>query len=182
VAGAEVDVARYLSGEPENMIDFPTLPTPKQGRVITLCASISYSVSIQPDVIKRRGQVLCALALLLSRLGYNSELWVSMCAESGYKTAEVKVLVKGANDTLDPARVMFAYAHPSALRVLMFGCQDSHASKGFDFGATRGRPVAPIKDLPEGTIYLPELMSGRNIPDAHEELKRYLRETGLLAE
>jgi hypothetical protein len=189
VSGCEVDVARYLSGEPENMIDFPTVNMPKQGRVITLCASISYSASIDADVIMRRGQVLVALALLLSRLGYAAELWVSFCAEArssggkGHK-AETKVLVKGANDTLDASKVMFAYAHPAALRVLMFAIQDSHKSKGarFNFGFRRGVPHAPIKDLPEGTIYMPELLSGTNVPDAHEALKGHLRELGLLAE
>jgi hypothetical protein len=182
VTGCEVDVARYLSGEPENMIDFPTTTLPKQGRVITVCASISYSAAIEPDVIKRRGQTLCALALLLSRLGYAAELWVCMTTKSGRKVAETKVMVKGANDTLDPAKVMFAYAHPGSLRVLMFAIQDSHARKGFNFGFGRGTPEPPIRDLPEGTIYLPELKSGRNVPDAHEGLKEYLRITGLLAE
>src|SRR5215469_8703808 len=121
VTGAEVDVARYLSGMPENMIDFPAITTPKVGRVITLCASIAYSSLIDPDVIKRRGQVLVALALLLSRLGYASELWVAMTARrrgTDY-VAESKVQIKSANDALDPARIMFAYAHPAALRMVM---------------------------------------------------------------
>jgi len=178
--GCEVDVARYLSGEPENMIDYPVTQMPKQGRVITLCSSISYSAAVNANVIKRRGQVLVALALLLSRMGYNSELWVSFTSVQGDKTVEIKVLVKGANDSLDASKVMFAYAHPSALRVLMFGCQDSHKRYGFNFGFMRGSPAPPIKDLPEGTIYMPELRSSSNVPDAHVLLKSHLKELGLL--
>src|SRR5579872_114125 len=68
VSGAEVDVARYLSGEPECMIDFPLSKTSKSGRVISMCASISVSGSVRPDTIQRRGQVITALAMALDRL------------------------------------------------------------------------------------------------------------------
>src|SRR5581483_7068916 len=37
VTGAEVDVARYLEGVPENMIDFPMQEVSKHGKVITFC-------------------------------------------------------------------------------------------------------------------------------------------------
>lgn len=184
VQGAEVDVARYLSGEPENMVDYPMLETSKHGRVITLCGSISYSSSIDADVIKRRGMVLCALALLLSRIGYASELWINMHAERN-NGIDIKVLVKGTNDTLDPSRVMFAYAHPGTLRRLMFAVMHGVPQKFIDgcgIGGGYGHPSPPVDDLPEGTIYLPELRSSRNMPDAHEELKSLLRQMNLLAE
>lgn len=186
VTGAEVDVARYLSGEPENMIDYPMAEISKHGKVITLCASISYSGSVQAEDIERRGQVLCALALLLSRLGYASELWISMTAESRRgQVAECKVMVKSPNDTLDPSRVMFAYAHPAVLRTLMFAWQDGMPSdwkQALRVPGNRGIPGAPIQDLPEGTIYLPEVRTARGAPDAAKDLKALLVKIGLITE
>src|ERR1035441_2105843 len=74
VTGSEVDIARYLTGEPENMIEYPTMKVSKVGRVITLCASFAYSASIDANSIKRRGQVITALALALDRLGHATQI------------------------------------------------------------------------------------------------------------
>src|SRR5579859_5905356 len=105
VSGAEVDVARYLSGEPECMIDFPLSKTSKSGRVVALCASIGVSGSVSPSTIQRRGKLITAFALALSRLGHSSELWADLSGANGFR---IRILVKGANDELDPAAVMFA--------------------------------------------------------------------------
>src|SRR6266704_3583274 len=43
VCGVDVDVARYLSGEPECMVDYPLTPIVKAGRVITLCVGSGIS-------------------------------------------------------------------------------------------------------------------------------------------
>lgn len=180
VTGAEVDVARYLSGEPECMIDFPLAKTSKSGRVITLCASVSVSGSIQAETIEKRGKCMVALALALSRLGHNTELWADFSGinRSG-QVCRVRVLVKGASDELDPSRVMFGYAHPAMLRILGFAVLEGWGDKYPTFGT---RPVAPARDLPEGTIYLPEICSGSDVPDADQFLRQYLGELGLLAE
>jgi hypothetical protein len=178
VTGAEVDVARYLSGEPECMIDFPLAKTSKSGRIIALCASITYSGAIGPDTIRRRGATMVALALALSRLGHNTELWADLSGTPMGSGGDVRirVLVKGANDELDPSKVMFAFAHPAMLRMLGFAAieglgRDTHIC-----------PIPPRKDLPEGTIYLPEICSERDVPEADEFLRAHLGELGLLAE
>jgi hypothetical protein len=192
VCGDSVDMGRYMSGEPECMMDWPLQPTSAVGQVITLCASVAYSGAVEPETIRRRGQVIVALALALSRLGHAVELWIdsSVAAshnrESNGKHSRVRVLVKGANDTLDPSRIMFAFAHPGVLRNLMFAVWDGFPPEyREDFGEeswARGYPVKPLRDLPEGTIYLPEIYSDRDVPDAHTALKGYLRDLGLLAE
>src|SRR6266566_2279928 len=70
VTGAQVDIGAFLAGTPECMIDYPLTETSKVGRVITLIASISVSASVSADTIARRGRVITALALALSRLGH----------------------------------------------------------------------------------------------------------------
>lgn len=191
VSGAEVDVAQYLSGEPECMIDFPLSKTSRQGRVITLVGSVAYSAAISTNTIIRRGQVICALALALSQLGHAVEIWADVCNEAfkGSQTMHQRVLAKGANDELDPSQIMFAFANPAMCRALFFGSWDGLPEpwkEEFSRSNCRGKPhtrwAADTALFPEGTIYLPELMSGVDVPNADVFLKKYLGELGLLAE
>ena len=176
VTGVQVDVGAYLAGTPECMIDYPLSTTSKAGRVITLCASVIYSAGLEPESVKKRGRLITALALALSRLGHNVELWADLSGSNEAGTVRHRVLVKGADDELDPARVMFAYAHPAMLRQLHFSAMEGH-------GYRASQSVLPPKrDLPEGTIYLPELRSGGDVPNADEFLRAHLGELGLLAE
>jgi hypothetical protein len=185
LTGSEVDVARYLSGEPENMIDYPLHKIAKPGTIITLCASVGYSAGISSGTIIKRGQVITAFALALGRLGHSVEMWADSTMAGTYKDGTTRVLVKGANDVLDPARILAAYAHPSTLRHLVFASTHGWPAgyrKAIGIGDSYGKPSPPPKTLPEGTIYLPELKSYGDIPDAHEALRDMLRDVGLLRE
>ena len=119
VSGAEVDLGRYLSGEPECMIDYDLIAAPAAGRVITLCASVCVSGAISGETIKRRGFAIAALAFALMRLGFAVELWADMSISGrGGALGQMRILIKGLNDELDHAKVMFGYAHPAMLRGL----------------------------------------------------------------
>lgn len=190
VSGSLVDVGAFVSGEPECMIEIPPARTTKFGRVVTLCASISYSSAISEKTLIARGKVITALALELSRLGIGLELYADFSA-SGYDTAKrtlrSRVLVKGPNDVLDPAKILFAYAHPGMLRVLalcaMHGLPQSFKDAlGVSSWGGYGSPCPPKEDLPDGTIYLPEILSDDERPNAARELQRYLTELGLVNE
>jgi hypothetical protein len=183
VAGCEVDVARYLAHEPENMVDYEIVPTTKAGRVIVVCASVSYSGSLSVETVRRRGHIITALILALSKLGYSVEVWADTSAARGGKIARDRVLVKGASDPLDTASIMFAFTHPAMLRVLEFAAM--HAlpkswQSAIGVGSSYGGPASPKRDLPEGTIYLPELRSDYDVPDADEALLGYLRLLGIV--
>jgi hypothetical protein len=189
VTGGAVDVARFLSGEPECMIDFPLTRTSKQGRVITLVVSASYSSALTHDTLIRRGQVITAFALALARLGHAIEIWTDGTPVDMGKGATrliQRTLIKGVNDELDPAMIMFALGHPSFLRNLMHGTRGILKGKWASFSRNGGRPSPRPADYaatyPEGTIFLPELRTARDIPEADEFLRQYLGELGLLAE
>lgn len=180
VTGSQVDIGAFLAGTPECMIDYPLTETSKVGRVITLCASVCYSGSIGSETINRRGRVIVALALALSRLGHNVELWADISSENiKGETLHMRILVKGADGELDAARIMFAYAHPAMLRRVGFGAKNKFGKK---YHPASCIPVGPAKDLPEGTIYLPEICSDEDVPNAEEFLREHLGELGLLAE
>jgi hypothetical protein len=188
VAGDEVDIGRYLTGEPECMIAFPLSKTSKQGRVITLMASVITSAAIKPETVIRRGKLVCALALALSRLGHSTELWAISHLKANAsgnprdRDNEILVRIKGADDALDPARILFAYAHPSMQRRLCFA-----AACNLPKGWNAARPTKwPSRQQDrtswEGAIMLPELRSPKDVPDADVFLRKYLGELGLLAE
>lgn len=189
MSGGEVDVGAYLSGEPECMINYHLVQTPKSGRVITLCASMVVSSAISTSVIKRRGYGIAALAFALGRMGFAVELWADWtCTSTSYyqKMPGVivqRVLVKGLNDELDPAKIMFAYAHPAMLRAIGFNAAHEFPENirtGFGIPGGYGIPDSPIEDLPEGTIYLPEVCSSHDVPDAADLLLTHMRALGII--
>lgn len=186
VAGCEVDVARYLDGTPENMIDYPLREIVKAGKVITLCFSVSMSAAIQGDTIVRRGHAIAALALALQRLGYSLEIWSdwTCTGAAGADTVNIRTLIKGAGDALDAERLMYAVAHPSMLRMFHFsGARLVFDRKTLGYAwENMGYPANPIEDLPEGTIYCPSIRSASDVPDADEQLVRWLRELELIEE
>jgi hypothetical protein len=191
VTGDSVDIGRYLAGEPECMMDYPLVPVSAVGKVITLCASVCYSAAVTADQMLARGQVITALALALTQVGHQVELWADMssrCAAGDSLHRRVlisrtRVLVKGAHDLLEPSKIAFAYAHPAMLRQLLLAVEDDVSTdpefRGFGSWAP---PCSPEQDLPDGTIYLPELKASESQPEAAEMLRQYLSQLGLLAD
>jgi|SRR5579859_1460286 len=189
VTGAEVDVARYLSGEPECMIDFPLTKTSKSGRVVTMVAPICFSSWVDTDSVLRRGHVIVALALALSQLGHACEIWADINLD-GHVEAYQRVCLKGASDELDPGTLMFALAHAAMLRRVAFGTFDGFPPKWrepFSDNANRGsvgrRSREDIALFPEGTIFLPELTDeSDDYANADVFLREHLGNLGLLAD
>lgn len=184
VQGCDVDLGRYLSGEPECMVDYPLTPIVKAGRVITVCASMSISGAVSTVAMIRRGQAVTALALALSKLGYALEVWVDLTGKpmgGNGKTSVTRVLVKSAHDVTDPERLLFALAHPAMLRVFGFAALMLFGNET-GCNSTWQTPQDPIQDLPAGTIYLPRVMSSSDVPDADKALTDYLRQLEIITD
>jgi hypothetical protein len=195
LSGDEVDIGRYLAQDPDCMISFPLHQTSKVGRVVTLVMGTSISAAISTDTIIRRGRVIVALVMALDKLGHSVELWADSSEYCGRGhggkslSAYQRVLVKSAHDTIDPAAIMFALAHPAMHRCLVWGTWDSMPQpwrEGLSLAAHRGIPRTDryqqeIDLYPEGTIFFPHLHSNHDLPDADEFLRGYLDELGLLA-
>lgn len=189
MSGGEVDVGAYLAGEPECMINYNLVQTPKSGRVITLCASMVVSCAVSTDAIKRRGYGIAALSFALMRMGFAVELWADWtCTSSTWRGGMSgiivqRVLIKGLNDEMDPAKIMFAYAHPAMLRAVGFNAAHEFPADirtGFGIPGGYGCPAAPVEDLPEGTIYLPEVCSSHDVPNADVLLLTHMRGLGII--
>lgn len=184
VAGCDVDIARYLAGEPENMIEYPATMISRAGKVVTICANNGVAGGIAAEKFIRRGHAIVALIMALQEMGHSTELWVE-CAHGGSSGLIVswRCMVKGANDVIDPARIMFAFANPGMVRTIGFaithGAPSSH-KRACGIGAAYGSVVELAKDLPEGTLYLPK--TTLDIANPEEFVLAYLRELGLIEE
>lgn len=188
VTGSDVDVARYLSGEPENMISYQMVDTPKVGRIITIAANIAVNAETNKNKMINRGKAVAALVLAVESLGLRTELYVEM-QNAGYefrnRGAKLRQVtkVKGPEDTLDASTMLFAFAHPAFFRSLSLGAmwalpKDQYAN--FGVGGGHGHATNDMgyeKDYPEGTIHIP---SSLDLPDPKAFVVDHLKRLGIL--
>lgn len=120
VSGADVDVARYLSGEPENMIDYNMVMTPRAGRIICLVISVDAMGWISTDTIEARGIQAMALVFAIEKIGFQVEMWADIRSKRPGSSLRVRTMVKAAGAPLDVERAMYAFTSPTMLRGLGF--------------------------------------------------------------
>jgi hypothetical protein len=189
VTGSDVDVDRYLSGQPENMISYVMMDTPRVGRVITLAINVGASGIVDPETITARGKNIVALVHALESLGLRTELYADLPAK-GSNDYEVRsrtaIKVKSADETLDPAMVMFAFAHPAFMRGFMLTSMEAYPekfAKGLGVGGGYGIPTEGwgTELFPEGTIEISSNLTGvwdRSM--AERFVIKHLRELGII--
>jgi hypothetical protein len=191
VSGATVDVARFLSGEPECMIDFPLRQTVTAGRVITLVSSADCNMG--SDWLSR-GIMATGLGMALHRMGYATEMWTDNYGLSPLADQYQRVMVKSTSDEIDPARLMFAFGHSGMLDPLAFSVFDGWKrlgsayakwAKGFsDDGRGSAEKRTPKLEAlyPEGTIFLTGKLSCGTSETAKTAIEGELRKLGLIDE
>ena len=126
VAGGVPDVGRFVSGEPECMMDFPPVPQERMGKVVRIVVDYGASASFSASFIRKRGIVLVALIETLKVLGVSVELYgetAIACGSRGGFHTTVTYLHNPA-DRLDIDSLMFAIAHPSMLRRVAFSVRE----------------------------------------------------------
>lgn len=167
VTGSDVDVARFLSGEPENMIAYTLVDTPKVGRVITLVVSLAVPHRVSAGQINRRGTDIMALVFALERIGFQVEVIgnVQIAGERSPKTGSITIPLKRAGESLDAGRLMFAFTHAAFARGVL--CSAMHLLPGAfrkSLGIGRYYGLAtrkPSKDgFPDGAIFIEPIHSG----------------------
>lgn len=122
-SGDSVDMGRYLSGDPECMMDYVTEPQARMGKVVRIMVSGIASAYVSAEQIRARGVAVCALIDVLHKMGVGIELWTEQCYEhpqSNRKAYSMLVKLHDSADMLDIDDIMFAIAHPSMLRRIGF--------------------------------------------------------------
>lgn len=184
VEGADVDVARYLTGEPECMINYFMDDSTSVRRVVTVVTQISVNCNVSPEAMTEHGRKLVALAEAIDRAGVQSELWVDMTVDGRGHTGRVSIRLKAPGELFDIGAFMFALTHPVMFRGLGLNTFHSFPKKfhkpltvGCGYGHANNSPDIHPGDYPEGTTFIPGIA---NDYEAGFSVENTLRELGLM--
>ncbi|UVK63497.1 hypothetical protein SEA_AEGEUS_147 [Mycobacterium phage Aegeus] len=171
VTGSDVDVARYLSGEPECMIDYYTETNQRPERVVTLVIGTNVPWHVSAEAIKERGQKIVALIEAIEATGATTEIWAdrtSNSAGSSSKTTRTSVRIKAPGDFYDSGKVMFVFTHAAYNRCLGWNA-DHSLPREFQEAVGTGRYYgnngdghAWHPDYPKGATIIPPLKEDRD--------------------
>lgn len=194
VSGSDVDVARYLSGEPENMIQFHMIQATRVGRVVSLAVNISASAMVSAKTIEARGKCVMALVYALERMGIRTEIYADLQVKGGYGSGgkmygRIITKVKEASEILDPAVVSFTLAHAGFFRALGIPAMHAfpnefHEPIGVGGGGGYGSPTNDLDNegvFPEGTVQIASAMYGEwDNRKAEDFVVEHLKDLGMI--
>lgn len=133
VAGGTVNVARFLSGEPRNMMVNRLVKLPKVGRRVTVLAHLGASGAMTVDEMLQRGTALVALCEALRMAGIGTTVHIGFGASSGPmgtgRIYSMTTEVANSANQYDMESIMFAIANPSMFRRLCFGVLEGLGSE-----------------------------------------------------
>lgn len=146
VEGIQVDIARYLDGEPECWQQWvPTIVEGTGHRIVRLVFNGFVSASVPNETIERVGGTLVALIELLEYAGIRVEVMYDMVFTTQYTAnypinVEAHVKIKSADQPLDVPRLAFALAHPSSFRRIAFSFLEQHTAERRKLSQNYGGP------------------------------------------
>lgn len=146
----------FLANDPECFVSKSYGEESREGKIITLVCSLSFSAAISPETIIQRGAMICALVDAIEYAGYRVEV---ICNDTSSDNSngwfEIDVVVKKANQPLNLIEMAFCLAHPAMLRRMMFSVAEIEGWS--DYASYYGTPdVATNK----GALYIQEIYSG----------------------
>lgn len=135
VAGESVDVGRFLSGEPENMLEWELIET--QGRkVVDIYMNTFCSAFYSTTQMINYGSVVLSCVDYLESIGVRVNLY-SICLYSDKMAKGNKkmicVKIKNAQDSLNLSVCAFALCHPSMFRRAFFKAQECVENSHYDY-------------------------------------------------
>lgn len=166
--GSEVDMGRFVTGEPENMVDYRMTAEQSFDRVFTLVVSIGVSAGISPEKIRARGAAIMALVDVLGQCGISTEIYAEHVCEAGSQKISNMIKVKSSDADTDLDTVMYAVAHPSMVRRMVFSAQERESEAvrnrfGFNTMGGYGRPRDAMRgDDVNAQIVLPIIGYGND--------------------
>lgn len=157
-SGDEVDVARFLSGEPECMVQFEPQFVPGVGRVIRIVVNIAVSGGNSHEQMFLKGAATVMLCDLIEQAGLRVEIVIIDATKSHPVDGELSIrsiLAKKPDQPLELDRLAFACAHPAMQRRIIFRLQEQVTPEDFAMhfpNCNYGMP-ADIQ-VGEGEIYI----------------------------
>ncbi|SHT26298.1 MULTISPECIES: DUF7192 family protein [Mycobacteroides] len=180
VSGTDVDVALYLAGEPECMIDYRMEDMERPERVVTLVIGTNVPWHVSAKAIKLRGQKIVALIEAIEATGSTTEIWADRTSNAmgGSKTSRTSVRIKAPGDFYDSGSVMFAFTHAAFNRVLSWNADHSLPKEWHDavgvgsFYGNNGKGHRWHPDYPEGSTIIPPLKDDNDTFSVTDTLRK----------
>jgi hypothetical protein len=160
VEGIQVDIARYLDGEPECWIQWERQIVESPGtKIVRMIFNGSVSGGVSTETIERVGAAAVALVELLEYSGTRVEIFLenvfARYVGPEYPKVISQVKIKSADQPLDIPRLAFALGHPACLRRLGFAFVELQSKEYREsIGSSYGMPI-PL--TMKGDIVIPEL-------------------------
>lgn len=126
VAGGEVDVGRFLAGEPASMVEYVLQPITRAGNVLRLQVEVSQPWTIPAATIRGAGNAVVELADGLRGRGIGLEILVTaqVTGSTPGNRHETGIVLQRPNEPFDVSRLAFAIAHPGMIRRLWFSIME----------------------------------------------------------
>lgn len=190
VSGSDVDVARFLAGEQENMMDYVFVPDTAIQPVITLVTNVAVHCGITDEAFAIQGAALVAVAEAIDSVGLQSEIWVDCTITEGHSrttgyTGRFSIRLKSGDGPFDSGAFMFALTHPGFFRGMVLNAMHGWPSawrEAMSVGGLYGYPTGSFvhpEDYPDGAIYIPAMNSNR---EAGTFVEGVLRDLNLLTD
>lgn len=156
VSGTDVDVGRFLDGEPECMVDFQ--PGPAQRRTVTVAFNVFISSGVDRQRFLRRGAAIAALVDALERSGLRCEVIMHFRGMGRREVLDVETVLKPVAEPLDLERLAFAACDVSVCRRLVLAYGAALTERESCWHPKHGARPAPERKV--GDVYLDGLVLG----------------------
>jgi len=129
LSGEEVDVARYLTGEPENMIAYQMIEQPRD-HIIELIVQGNQPAKTTKEQIIGRGAVILAATQAMQSRGFSIGITYATASrgpqwyDEPLFRSEYYLPLQEIGQVTDVDALAFALLHPSMTRRLMFGAYE----------------------------------------------------------
>src|SRR5689334_6267363 len=151
VTGHVLDVAGYVSGEPEHWYTPHYTVAPGAGQAVRVVFNATASGGVDARVLRAKGAAVCALVEAFHLADRPVRVEAVIATREGGNRSETRITIKDFRSPLDMDRLVFAISHPAMLRRLWFAfaetwTPETQQALGINWGYGM-----PMDVNPEGT-------------------------------
>lgn len=180
VAGCQVDIGRYMDGEPECMYEYMFSESDKHGKIVDIYYQFNNSCGIESEDMISYGIAVLALVDNLESRGYSCNIYAVGIASEGSETENITITIKEAGETLNVEAIMYAF-HTSFFRRHWFAFHERKSYCSYGYGVSQNPSeyanedvMCNYNDNPTKSFYIPSvnmLGTGKNTLQYFELIK-----------
>lgn len=127
VAGSQVDMSRFMRGEPENMVEVRRAR--RAAPVIRMAIERTQSAAVRAETMRQTGVSVLAVIERLRTAGVAAEIWVTFGVYYGNKKHSTQILIQEAGRPIDIDRLAYWVANAGALRRIVFAIWENQSDE-----------------------------------------------------